>query len=345
MGFSRENFKTIARGLLVTCLLSLILPSISTASDKSYNFKIVNSDSDKNSPMGRSMQLWADLIAEKSDGRMTARVFHRGELGGVPEVFDHLMRGNIDMLLSLPQTSYDKRLGVMSLPYLAFSWEGAADAFNLDGWMTKVVAPVFENIGIKFFGLYPYGFAGYATKGKFAVSYEEADNLKIKVRSIPAFPIPQTVKAMGFHSVPLDWNEVYTSIQTGVVDGDSANTIYWDYSYFGDQLDYYVHTKHLFSYATVMMNLNAWENLDDEDKEIVRSSAREVITKQFLDAEQEEKFWIDKAQADGMEYITPSVEDTKHWAKLVRSEVWGLAEEKFGKDLMDEVRAHAVLPE
>lgn len=341
MSLLASTTKTLVKTFVASCTIALMLPTTSMASNESYQFKFANSDGDKGSPVGKSVQHWADLIKEKSNGRMKAKVFHQGELGSQGEVFDHMAKGNVDMLLSLPQSSYDKRVGVMSLPYLFSSWEGAAKAFAQDGWMSKLVEPVFTDMGIKHFGVYPFGFGGIATKGKYATNFEQASELNLKVRAIPSFPIPQTIKSMGFQSVPLDWNEVYTSIQTGVVDGDSGNTIFWDYQYFGDQLDYFVHTKHLFSYSSLMMNEDTWSSLDQEDQNIIASAAQEVIAQQFKDAKAEDDMWIAKAQNDGMEYIVPSSEELSSWAKLVRTEVWMLSEVEFGEGLMNAIRESA----
>ncbi len=57
------------------------------------------------------------------------------------------------------------------------------------------------------------------------------------LRAAPIFPFPETVQAMGYQTATIDWGEVYPAIQMGVVDGDAANVIYWDYEYFRDTID------------------------------------------------------------------------------------------------------------
>ncbi|MCE8021871.1 TRAP transporter substrate-binding protein DctP [Halomonas sp. MCCC 1A11036] len=311
--------------------------------DDTHRFRMVNTDDTADSTVGRSVQRWADLIEERSGGRMTAQVFHAGALGNVGEVFDHMVRGSVDMAITTPQTSYDNRVGVMSLPYLFLDWEEAQEAWESGGWMNDIVDPVFEDMGLKHFGLYPYGFTGVATRGDYAVSLQESQEKGLRVRSIPAFPVPQTVQAMGYHSVPLDWNEVYTSIQTGVVDGDAGNIIYWDYQYFGDILDYFVHTKHFFGHAALMMNKDTWDALSEADQEIVASAAYEVIEQQFQDAREEDDYWIATAQEGGMEYIELSQENLEEMARHVRDVVWQQAESEFGEELIQEILRHTQL--
>lgn len=313
------------------------------ASDQKHNFKLALESGDRDSTFGESVRLWADQMKEKSNGRMNVRIFYQGELGGQQELFDQLVKGNIQMMLTWPQTSYDERLGVNYIPYLTLGWEDALKAYSKDGWLKQILGSVYSDIGLKYFGPYPEGFGGVATKGRYATNYEAAKG--IKVRSQPVFPLPQTMKAMGFQPVPIDWAEVYTSIQTGVVDGDSSNVIYWDYQYFRDQLTHFVHSKHNFSAYSLLMNNEAWEKLDAEDQAIIADAAQVVIDKQFADAKAEDEKWIQKAQEGGMQYIEPSREEMQDWVQRVRAEVWPLAEKSLGKELMDKIRANASVPE
>ncbi len=331
--------------MAVTTTLAVASMGSVYASDDTHKFNLALESGDRDSASGKSMQMWADLIRDNSEGRMKVNIFYQGELGGQQELFDQLVKGNIDMMLTWPQTSYDERLGVNYIPYLTLGWDDALKAYGEGGWLKAIFGPLYKDIGLKYFGPYPEGFGGVATKGKYATSYEQAVEQGLKVRSAPVFPLPQTVQAMGFQAVPIDWNEVYTSIQTGVVDGDSSNVIYWDYEYFRDQLDYYVHTKHNFSSYALLMNDETWEELDAFDKAIIEDAAQQVINKQFVDAKIEDEKWIKKAQESGMKYIEPSAEDMQVWVKKVREEVWPIAEQSLGKDIMDEIRANASVPQ
>lgn len=298
---------------------------------------------DRESPVGKAMTSWAEKIAEKSDGRIRVDVFFQGELGGQQELFDQFVRGNVDMMITWPQTSYDQRMSVMFTPYLVMGWDDAIESYSEGGWVSEVVQPIYKDMGLHYFGPFPEGFGGIATKGAYATSFEEAQGMK--VRSQPIFPLPQTVQAMGFQAVPIDWSEVYTSIQTGVVDGDSSNVIYWDVEYFGDQLDYFVQSSHNFSTFYLLMNEGSWSALDEEDQGILTEAASAVISAQFEAARAEDEKWIKTAQERGMDYIVPSPEQKSAWVERVRAEVWPQIEEVVGAEIMDKVRANASTPE
>lgn len=318
------------------------LPGSAMASDQEYKLVLTSEAGDRDSPLGKSMQDWAAQIEEKSGGRMKVNVFYQGELGGQQELFDQLVKGNVHMMITWPQTSYDERVGVNYIPYLVLDWDDAIRSYGKDGWLREVVEPVYTDMGLKYFGPYPEGFGGIATKGRYALSKEEAGGMK--VRSQPIFPLPQTIQAMGFEATPIDWAEVYTALQVGVVEGDSSNVIYWDYEYFRDQLDYFVQSSHNFSSYALLMNAGTWEKMDEEDREVISSTAQAIIDKQFKDAKSEDDKWIAAAKEAGMEYIVPSAEQKLAWINEVRATVWPQIEEKLGADIMNKVRENASLP-
>ena len=307
-----------------------------------YELHLVCTSGDKDSPQGKSSLRFSERIAENSGGRIKVNVFFQNELGGQNELFDQLLKGNVHFMLEWPMTSYDTRLAVGFVPYLVLDWQDAMSAFSPGGWLRKLMTPVYAENGLKFLGPYPEGFGGLATRKRFATNYESAQG--IKVRSQTIFPLPQTIVAMGFEAVPIDWSEVYTSIQTGVVDGDSGNVIYWAYEYFRDILDYYVHSRQNFAFSVLTMHLGTWNSLSKSDQAIVEEAAQSIIAQQFIDARKEDEHWIRKAQEAGMEYIEPSDAELSEWVNRVRRDVWPQVEREYGAELMNSIRANASIP-
>lgn len=338
----KKSIKARSSVIAALVVAALGFSASTLASDEELKFTIATEAGDRESPNGQAVKRIADLVDKQSDGRITMNVFYQDEIGGPQELFDQLVRGNIDLFLGWPQTSYDERLGVLQLPYMTLGWNDALDAYGKDGWVSDVVGPILSDIGLEYLGPFPEGFGGIATAETYATNYEGAQG--IKLRSQPIFPLPQTIQAMGFQAVPIDWSEVYTSIQTGVVDGDSSNVIFWDYTYFNDLLDYFVHSKHNFSFYTFLMNQDSWKALDDEDRGIISGAVEVVVNEQFQNARAEDEKWIQKAQEDGMNYIVPSDEDMAAWVERVRETVWVEAEESLGEEVMTAVRENASDP-
>ncbi|HAR51155.1 MULTISPECIES: TRAP transporter substrate-binding protein DctP [Roseovarius] len=301
--------------------------------------KLATDSGAKGSPSGDALDRWAALIEEGTGGEVQVDVFYQNELGSQAEVLDLLVAGDLDMMINWPITAYDNRLGVLFTPYMVRSWDEAFDAYKPGGWVNEIVTGVFADLGLRFFGPWPEGFNGIASRDKYAMTPEEAADLKIRVPAM--FPMAESVQALGYQTETIDWSEVFTAIQTGVVDGDGANIIYWDYEYFRDVLDYYNQTKMQFITGVMTMNEGSWAGLSEEHQAVVADAANTVMEEAFAQAQERDQFYINKAKEAGMEYIEPTPEQIDEMARKVRAEVWPMMEERVGKEIMDLVRANA----
>ncbi|CUB02295.1 TRAP transporter substrate-binding protein DctP [Marinomonas fungiae] len=328
----QNKFRTLLSTAVATaCLMS--------ASADALTLRLATDSGTAGSPAGDALKKWGELIEQKSNGEIETRVFYQNELGGQQEVFDLHVAGDVDVMLNWPMTSYDKRIGVIYTPYMTLSWDEALKAYSPGGWVNNMLGGVYQDIGLKFFGPWPEGFNGVGSRGKYALTIKDAEGLK--VRTMTVFPAPQTMQALGYQTAAIDWGEVYTALQTGVVDGEAGNVIYWDYEYFRDSLDYFVQTKHFFMTGVLSMNLDAWDNMTEEEQKIVQEAATEVMNDQFKAAKEQDDHYIAEAQKAGMEYFEPSDEQIREFAKAAREKVWPLMDDEIGSEIMDVIRKNA----
>lgn len=321
-------------GLSTAILLATMTPALAET-----KLKLATDSGAKGSPSGDALDRWADLVAQKTDGDVTVDVFYQNELGSQAEVLDLLVAGDLDMMINWPITAYDERLGVLFAPYMVTSWEEAFEAYQPGGWVNEMLVDIWADLGVKFFGPWPEGFNGIASRDKYAMTAEEAKSLKIRVPAM--FPMAESVQALGYQTATIDWSEVFTAIQTGVVDGDGANIIYWDYEYFRDVLDYYNQTKMQFITGVMTMNQGSWEGLSEDHQKAVEDAAHIVMNEAFEQAQERDNYYIEKAKEAGMTYIEPSEEELKEMAKLVREKVWPMMESRVGADVMATIRENA----
>ena len=328
----QATLKTLLAGAAASVL-------IMSTHAQALTLKLATDSGTKGSPAGDALKKWGELIEQKSDGEIKAKVFYQNELGGQQEVFDLHVAGDVDLMLNWPMTSYDKRIGVIYTPYITLSWDEALKAYSPGGWVNNMLGGIYSDIGLKFFGPWPEGFNGVASKGKYALNIADANGLK--VRTMTVFPAPQTMQALGYQTAAIDWGEVYTALQTGVVDGEAGNVIYWDYEYFRDSLDYYVQTKHFFMTGILSANQDTWENMSEEEQKIVSDAAIEIMNEQFKAAKQQDDYYIAKAQEAGMKYFEPNEEQIREFAKAAREKVWPQMDKEVGPEIMDTIRKNA----
>lgn len=332
----------------VALLVSLVVATVTGCESRNSStlvetkvLKMATDSGAKGSPAGNALLRWAELIESGTSGELEVKVFYQSELGGQQEVFDLFIANDINLTLNWPMTSYDPRIAVIYTPYMFTSWDDALDAYRPGGWVNGMLATIYADLGLKFFGAWPEGFNGVATKGRYATSVAAASAMKLTLRAAPIFPFPETVQAMGYQTATIDWGEVYPAIQMGVVDGDAANVIYWDYEYFRDTIDYYTHTKQQFNTGILSINQTAWDSLLPEHQETVQKASLIVMDEGFANARALDNSYIEKAKAAGITYVELSDEELKLLAEVVRDKVWPMMEERIGKTTMDTIRANA----
>jgi TRAP-type transport system periplasmic protein len=338
---NRRLFNRIFVPLCAIAMIGLVFVS-SDADAAGVKLKLATADGSKGTPAGDAMDYWAKLVEEKSNGEIKVSVYYQGELGGQQEVFDQFVMGDIDLMLTWPMTSYDKRISVLYCPYMVLSWEDALAAYQPGGWLNKIVDGLFAELGLKFLGPWPEGFNGISTRGKYATTVEGAKG--IKVRTPPAFPFAIAIQELGYQTADIAWNELYTAIQTGVVDGDAANIIFWDYEYFRDVIEYYVHTKHNFMLANLVANLKSFEGLSKAHQDIIAEAAKVVMEKQFKEGRELDLSYRQKAIDHGIKYIPLNEKEHAAAVEALRAKVWPEMDKVVGKEIMDQVRKHASKP-
>lgn len=301
--------------------------------------RIATDSGAKGSPSGDAIEKWATLIEEGTGGALKTRVFYQNQLGGQEEVFDQHIAGDVQLMLNWPMTSYDRRISVIYTPYMFTTWEEALDAYKPGGWLNSTLDQIYSDNGLKFFGAWPEGFNGVATKGKYALTVDDAASIKVRVP--PVFPFDQTLGAMGYQTAAIDWGEVFTSIQTGVVDGDAANVIFYDYEYFRDTLDYYVRSRQQFITDVLSMNLDAWNALDADQQAVIQEAALEIMNDQFAQAQQADQEIVDKWIALDKTYLDLEGEQLADMARHVREAVWPQMRTEVGDEIFDAIEANA----
>ncbi len=327
------------RSIQIPLTLAAVLALGAPALAQSVTLKLATDSGAKGSPSGDAMDRWAALVAEGTGGEVAVDVFYQNELGGQQEIFDLFIAGDVDLMLNWPTTAYDDRMALLYAPYMVTSWEEALVAYSPGGWIYEVFGDVYDDMGLVFLGSWPEGFNGIASKGGYAMTIEEAGDMKIRVP--PMFPMADAVQALGYQTATIDWGETFSAIQTGVVDGDGANIIYWDYEYFRDTLDYYNRTKQNFVTGILSANAASMAELTDAQRQVIVDGAVTVMEEGFENARALDESYVVKAQEAGMTYVEPTQEQLEVLATEVREKVWPLLEERVGPEIMDKIRANA----
>ena len=256
----------------------------------------------ENYPTVQAVQYMAKLVAERTNGRHTIRVFHSRQLGEEKDTIDATRAGAIDLNRTniVPLGAYIPAVNVLAMPFLFRS----ADHLHkvLDGDVGNELLEEFRPHG--FIGLTFYDSGARSIYNSVRPIRTMADLKGLKIRVQQSQLMVDMVKALGAEPIELPYGQVLTGLATKIIDGAENN---WPsfvttdhYKYAG----YYSLTEHLMAPEVLVMSVKAWDSLGEEDRKIFKEAAREsnLYMRQRWNALEEES--RKKAEAGGIMIIS-----------------------------------------
>ncbi len=229
----------------------------------------------ESNPVTVAMHRFADLVKEYSDGEVTVQVFSGAQLGQEPETIEQTQAGIIDLtrVNSVVLANVSPSMGVFTLPYIFGGWDHKYRV--LDGDVGTEVLNDLEKVGLIGFGYMDAGSRSfYTVEGKPISSIEDLKGMKIRVQ-----PAPISIRMMellGAVPTPMNYGEVYSSLQTGVIDGAENDYVSYHTSAHYEVAPNYVEDGHLSPPALLLMNKAKFDSLPAEHQDAIRKAGMEA---------------------------------------------------------------------
>ncbi|WP_316860426.1 TRAP transporter substrate-binding protein [uncultured Cohaesibacter sp.] len=253
-------------------------------------------------PTVEAVKYMGQLLEERTNGRICVELFHSAQLGEEKDTIEQTKFGVIDLnrVSFGPFNNIVEESKVVSLPYI-FK--------NVEHMHRVVDGPIGEEILAAFV---PHGFVGLTYFDGGARSFynsvkpiKSMDDLKgMKIRVMQSDIFVDMMTAIGANATPMPYGEVYSSIQTGVIDGAENNWPSYESSGHYDVAKYYTLDQHLIVPEILVMSKISWDKLSDEDKATVKQAAKDSTPKMRELWAAREKASEEKVRAAGNEIVT-----------------------------------------
>ena len=325
----------------LTCVLALaltcgIFTPKAQAGTKKHTLKVVHTTLAAPSPPRTAIDELAERVTKETNGRIKFRVYGI-ELGDFQEISEMLMRGEVDMMLDPVTTTFDPRWAALQFPYLVTDYSQAAEIFGPDGFMNGLFKTWADEKGMFWLGTWMQGFTGVSLNSP-ATTPEEAKG--IKIRSSPLGLIQYIYRNLGFEIAVLPYNEVPMAISTGIVSGQAGGGPAQTWNAVRDLNKYYVHYRSDLELWGFVMNKNSWNNLEEDDQQLIQGIINEIVAKRVKEAEAEEQGYMKKLTDHGLTVID-LIDQPEKLARATElgRQTWPMMEEIIGKETMDVIRA------
>ena len=315
-------------------LASAALVSAAAAADCEVTLRSSDTHPD-GYPTVEGVKSMAAEVKEKSDGRICIEVFPSAQLGEEKDTIEQTQFGVIDMVRASFGTFNDivPVTQIFSLPYLVSSEEQMHKV--LDGPIGDEVAEDFAEKDLIVLGYYDGGSRSFYNSQKPITSIDDLKGMKFRVMQNDVFV--DMMSALGANATPMPYGEVYSAIQTGVIDGAENNYPSYDSSGHAEVAKYYTLDQHLMVPELVAISKITWDKLSPEDQEILRTAGKNSV-------EVERKLWADQEKASEEKVIAGGAEIVKDIDKTAFQEAMVPVYEKYvttpeDKDLVERIQA------
>lgn len=268
--------------LAVVCVFSVISSEV-FAKEKVFKLKyagVLPADH----PVSQSAAIWAEKLEKMSDGRVTVDLYYSGSMGKSTEVIEYIQQGTLAFSVASSAffSSFDKKFDIFSLPYLFKDKDHMYRAVN--GEFGKYMNALLADDGLRILGYPDSGSRSVYTKEKPVFTPEDMKGVKIRVMSKVAV---NSMNALGANGVPIPWGELYTSLQTGVVDAAENNPPSIIAGKHYEVCKFYSLTSHFRTPDIFIMSEKVYQSLPEDLQKIVVDSILNVFmpTQQKLFAE------------------------------------------------------------
>ncbi len=265
-----------ARRSLITAAAFMLCAAVGSAAaadikERNIKFPIVNQ---MDHPQGLGAKKFADLVAEKSGGKMKVKVFPGGTLGGEQQVASSMQGGTVEASMMAPAqlVGMIKEFVVLDFPF-AFANEKEADAV-LDGPIGRKLQDMLPAKGLVGLGFMEQGYRSVTNSKRPINKLEDLQGLKIRTILNPLYI--DMLNALGANAVPMPFPELYSALETKAVDGQENPYATAEASKLYEVQKYFSNTRHIYNPQMMLVSKKFWDQLSADEKKVLEDASREA---------------------------------------------------------------------
>ncbi|ARI76401.1 DctP family TRAP transporter solute-binding subunit [Halobacillus mangrovi] len=289
----------------------------------------------ENTPKGIAARRFASLVKERTEGEVKVEIYSNATLYNDQNEYTALKEGHIQMIAPATSklTDYFPKWQVLDLPFAFPTYDAVKDAY--EGKIGQTLLEELEEDHLK--GM-TFWYSGY----KQVTSSEEpllnpSDFNRTHFRIMPSPVIQSQFKALGASTSELPFNKTYKNLAVDFINGqeNTVSNIYSKKLY--EEQDHMTISKHGYLGYVVLMNEQFWEELSEENQEVIRKALQETtdwIRRHSIEMNDAHLRRLKRNEAIEVHYLSNKQKEL--WKQKLET-VYNKAEPVIGKSLINEV--------
>lgn len=229
-------------------------------------------------PTVEGVKYFSQLVKERTAGRYSVEIYHSAQLGEEKDTIEQVRSGVIELnrVSMAPFNGTVKETIIPALPYIFRSEDHMHKV--MDGPIGDQIKAAFEPAGLVALAFYDSGARSFYNAKKPVKTVADMKGLKFRVIQSDIFV--DMASALGANATPMPYGEVYSSVETGVIDGAENNFPSYDTAKHFEVAKFYSLDEHTILPEVFVMNKAAYDKLTPEDQTIFKQAAKDSVAKQ-----------------------------------------------------------------
>lgn len=284
------------------------------------------------SPADIAIRAFAEEATELSGGTLQFEIYPANQLGDYTTVQERVSIGDVDMQIASLGSNMDEFFAMSNAAYLCATWDEARTLFAKDSKMVELYKEKLAEYNMTYLTNYPLYFGGISLNvdAKDPTNPNAKSGIKIRVPSMTTFE--KTATTLGYLATPLPSSEMFTAVQTGVVDGAIGAGAEMYYGNLSGLNKYYLPINDHFECWWMYINTDKFNSLSDKQKEALQTAADHMNEARWEVAEAETAEYEQKLAESGCTVVEYTDEQLQEFAAVVREAVWPVIAEEYGTE-------------
>lgn len=256
--------------------------------------------------MHRALLRFEELVEAGSNKEIDVQIFPSSQLGPDREMIEGVQTGVLEM--AVPPSSFfagwDPAFAVIELPYMYSSKEHALKVLGSETG-SKMLERL-EKQGLVGLGWMELGVRHVTNNVRPISKPEDLQGIKLRTMKVPAHV--DTFTALGANPTPMNFGEVYSALQQGVIDGQENPIALIDTQRFYEVQKNLSLTGHVFTVYVPVISKSFFDGLSAEHQQLLRESITAAAAYQQEIVNKEEAEQISKIRDAGVNVLELSDE-------------------------------------
>lgn len=303
-----------------------------------FTYKL-GSDVPESHPETLRLRAMVEKVKTETNGRLEIKLFPNNQLGGDTAMMQQVRTGATEMVV-MPDNVLANVVPLAAISNIGFAFSNVQQAFaTMDGALGALIRENIANAGLFVFPkIWNNGFRQITTAPKPITSVEDLRSFKIRV---PESAIGLSVfRSLGAAPVALNFNELYTALQTHIADGqENALTLVETARLFEVQ-KFCSLTNHMWAGYWGLVNGDAWNRLPKDVREVLARNMDETTAAERSDIEALNASLQPKLTSQGLAFNTVQTDEFRRrlhdsgfystWKNQFGAKAWSLLERAVG---------------